>query len=209
MMGIDGFGGGVQQPAVGGQQPFSLTKGGRFSLTKDNPNLDLIHVGLGWDVNTTGGADFDLDASVFLLGANDKVEKQQDFIFFNNLVSVDGSVRHTGDNLTGQGDGDDESIKVQLKKIPQNVQKIAFAVAIYDAKNRGQNFGQVQNAFIRIVDEATGRELCRYDLTENFSMARSVIVGELYLHAGEWKFNAKGQPLDFEVDGLCRHFGVI
>ncbi|WPS85706.1 TerD family protein (plasmid) [Brevibacillus halotolerans] len=189
-------------------QTVSLTKGGRVSLTKDNPNLDSIHVGLGWDVNNMGSHDFDLDASVFLLGTSDKVENPRNFVFFNNLESPDGSVRHTGDNLTGEGDGDDESIKIQLSRISPDVQKIVFTVTIYEAKNRGQNFGQVENAFIRIADEYTGHELIRYDLTENFSMARSVIVGELYRHEGEWKFNASGVSLDEEVDGLCRRFGV-
>lgn len=209
-MGIDGFGGGVQQAAIGGQESFSLVKGGNFSLTKDNPNLDSIHVGLGWDVSQDGGQDFDLDAMIFLLQADGKVGvEKKNFVFFNNLNSPDGSVRHTGDNLTGQGDGDDESIKVRLTQVPANVQKIAFAVSIYEANKRRQNFGQVQNAFIRIVDESTGRELTRYDLREEFSMARSVIVGELYRYNGEWKFSALGRGLDEELDGLCRHFGVI
>lgn len=184
----------------------NLTKGERVSLVKGNANLDKIHVGLGWDVNTTGGADFDLDASVFMVGASGKVEKQKNFVFFNNLQSPCGSVVHTGDNLTGEGDGDDESIKVTLSKVPADVQKLIFTVSIYEAQNRRQNFGQVENAFIRIEDEATGHEFLRFDLTENYSNASSVIVGEIYRYNGEWKFNAVGNGVRDEIGGLVNRY---
>jgi len=195
-------------PVGGGSvaQGLSLVKGERVSLTKGNGNLNEIHVGLGWDVNQTGGADFDLDASVFMLGASEKVENQLNFVFFNNLKSPDGSVRHTGDNLTGEGDGDDESIKVSLSKVPANVQKLVFTVTIYQARERRQNFGQVSNAFIRIVDESTGAELLRFDLTEDYSHANSVIVGEIYRHNNEWKFNAVGNGVQDEIDGLVSRY---
>lgn len=195
-------------PIGGGSVPngLSLVKGERVSLTKDNGNLNEIHVGLGWDVNQNGGVDFDLDASVFMLGAGEKVENQKNFVFFNNLQSPDGSVRHTGDNLTGQGDGDDESIKVSLSKVPANVQKLVFTVTIYQARQRRQNFGQVSNAFIRIVDESTGAELLRFDLTEDYSHASSVIVGEIYRHNNEWKFNAVGNGIQDEIDGLVSRY---
>lgn len=184
----------------------SLVKGERVSLTKDNPNLDKIHVGLGWDVNASGGADFDLDASVFMLGASGKVENPKNFIFFNNLQSPDGSVKHTGDNLTGEGDGDDESLKVSLSRVPSDIQKLVFVVSIYQARQRRQNFGQVENAFIRIVDETTGAELRRFDLTEDYSHANSVIVGEIYRHNNEWKFNAVGNGVQDEIDGLVNRY---
>jgi len=184
----------------------NLSKGERVSLTKDNPNLDQIHVGLGWDVNSFGGNDFDLDVSVFMTGANGKVTNPKNFIFFNNLKSPCGSVQHTGDNLTGAGDGDDESLKVSLAKVPADVEKLVFTVSIYQAKARRQNFGQVSNAFIRIVDEKSGREILRYDLAEDFSLHCSVVVGELYRHNQEWKFNAIGNGIPDEIDGLVNMY---
>jgi tellurium resistance protein TerD len=187
----------------------NLRKGERVSLTKDNPNLDKIHVGLGWDTNQYGTGDYDLDASVFMLGANDKIRQTQDFVFFNNLQSPEGAIKHTGDNRTGDGDGDDEAIKVQLSKVPASVEKIVFVVTIYDAMARRQNFGQIENAFIRIDDEATGRVLMQYDLTEDYSSASSVIVGELYRHGAEWKFSAKGEGMKDEIEGVCRKYGVL
>lgn len=190
-------------------QAVSLKKGERVDLTKGNPSLDRIHVGLGWDVNQTVGQDFDLDASVFMLGANEKVIDANHFVFFNNLKSPCGSVLHMGDNLTGAGDGDDEEVKVQLSKVPQNVQKLVFTVSIYDASVRRQNFGQVRNAFIRVVDEMTGKEIIRFDLTEDFSSEQSMIVGEIYRHNGEWKFNATGAGYVEEINGLCSRFGII
>lgn len=193
-------------PAVAGVGTVNLSKGQRVSLTKENPNLNKIHVGLGWDVNQVGGTDFDLDASLFLLGKSGKVDEQRNFIFFNNLQNPNGSVRHTGDNLTGAGDGDDESIKVELTNVPMDVEKIVFTVSIYQAVMRKQNFGMVSNAFIRIVDEASGKELLRYDLTEDYSLSSSLIVGELYRHNGEWKFNAVGTGVAEEINGLVARY---
>lgn len=187
----------------------SLSKGQKVDLTKDNPNLKSLIVGLGWDTNKyDGGAAFDLDASVFLLGANGKVPSDEEFIYFNNLKHKSGGVTHAGDNLTGDGDGDDEQIKVDLSKIPSNIEKIAFTVTIYDAEKRNQNFGQVSNAFIRIVDEISNKELVRYDLGEDFSVETSVVVGEIYRHNGEWKFNAIGSGFSGGLGALGKNFGV-
>ena len=183
-----------------------LVKGQRLSLTKENATLDNLHVGLGWDVKESRGASFDLDACVLLIGASGKVENNLNVIFFNNLQSPDGSVRHMGDNLTGNGDGDDEVVKVTLSKIPSTIQKVVFFVSIYNAKRRWQNFGQVSNAFIRIVDEATGSEILRFNLTEDYSFANSVIVGELYRHTNEWKFSATGEGLDVELNGVLKKY---
>lgn len=196
------------QTSTGGA-PVNLRKGERVSLTKDNPNLDKIHIGLGWDVNKYGTGDYDLDASVFMLGANDKIQQTQHFVFFNNLQSPEGAVIHTGDNRTGDGDGDDEAIKVQLSKVPASVEKIVFTVTIYDAVARRQNFGQIENAFIRIDDESTGRVLMQYDLTEDYSSASSVIVGEIYRNGAEWKFNAIGGGMKEEIEGVCKKYGVM
>ena len=189
--------------------PINLIKGQKTDLTKGNPNLSRILVGLGWDVKKyDGGYDFDLDASAFLVGTNGKVASDSDFIFYHNLKHSSGAVEHTGDNLTGAGDGDDEVIRVDLKKLPTNVDKVAFTVTIYDADVRKQNFGQVSNAYIRIVDETTGRELIRYDLGEDFSIETAVVVGELYRHSGEWKFNAIGSGFKGGLRALCLNFGV-
>ncbi len=185
----------------------SLTKGQKIDLTKGNPGLSKILVGLGWDVNKyDGGAAFDLDASAFLLNANGKLQNPKDMVFFNNLKHSSGSVIHTGDNLTGEGEGDDEQIKVDLSKIPASVEKIDFTVTIYEADSRKQNFGQVSNAFIRIVDESNGKELIRYDLGEDFSVETAVVVGELYRHAGEWKFSAIGSGFKGGLQALRANF---
>lgn len=187
----------------------NLTKGQKVDLTKSNPGLSKIIVGLGWDTNKyDGGSDFDLDASAFLLGADGKVSADTDFVFYSNLKHSSGSVEHMGDNLTGEGDGDDEQIKVDLSVVPTSVEKIDFAVTIYDAENRKQNFGQVSNAFIRIVDEATNTELIRYDLGEDFSVETAVIVGEIYRNNGEWKFNAIGSGFQGGLSALCQNYGV-
>ena len=187
----------------------SLKKGQKVDLTKTNPGLKEILIGLGWDTNKyDGGFDFDLDSSVFLLGADSKVTDGGDFIFFNNLKHSSGSVEHLGDNLTGAGDGDDEEIKIDLSKVPANIEKIAFAVTIYDADARKQNFGQVENAFIRVFDELNGKELIRYDLDEDFSIETAVIVGELYRNKGEWKFNAVGSGFEGGLAALGNHFGI-
>jgi tellurium resistance protein TerD len=186
----------------------SLNKGGNVSLTKEAPNLTSVSVGLGWDVRTTTGADFDLDASALVCGANGKVLSDQHFIFFNNLKSPDGTVEHTGDNLTGEGEGDDEVVNVDLSKLTPEVDKVVFPVSIYDAQNRGQSFGQVINAFIRVVDRANGTELARYDLTEDASTETAMLFGELYRHGSEWKFRAIGQGYQSGLAGIARDYGV-
>ncbi len=189
--------------------PVSLQKGQKVSLTKDNPGLKKVVVGLGWDVNAfdTGG-DFDLDAAAFLLGDSGKVADSNDFVFYRNLTHPSGSVVHQGDNLTGVGDGDDEQIKVDLSKVPDNITKIAFTVTIYEAEQRRQNFGQVSNAFIRIYNEETGEEMLRYDLGEDFSIETAAVFGELYKNGGEWKFNAIGNGFQGGLAALCANFGV-
>lgn len=187
----------------------SLTKGQKVDLTKGNPGLSKLIVGLGWDTNKyDGGADFDLDASAFLCGDNGKVLSDSDFIFYGNLKHSSGAVEHTGDNLTGEGDGDDEVIKVDLSKVPANISKIGFTVTIYEAENRHQNFGQVSNAYIHIIDETTGQEVIRYDLGEDFSIETAVVVGEIYRNNGEWKFNAIGSGFQGGLKALCLNFGV-
>ena len=187
----------------------SLKKGQKVDLTKSNPGLSKILIGLGWDTNKyDGGNDFDLDSSVFLLGVDSKVTDGGDFIFFNNLKHASGSVFHLGDNLTGAGEGDDEEIKIDLSKVPANIEKIAFTVTIYEADARKQNFGQVENAFIRVFDEQNGKELIRYDLDEDFSIETAVIVGELYRNKGEWKFNAVGSGFEGGLAALGNHFGI-
>ena len=187
----------------------SLKKGQKVDLTKGNPSLTKILIGLGWDVNKyDGGFDFDLDAAAFLLNASGKVNADEDFVFYNNLKHASGSVEHMGDNLTGEGEGDDEEIKVDLAKVPANIEKIDFTVTIYDAEVRKQTFGQVSNAYIRVVDDTTGNELIRYDLGEDFSIETAVVVGELYRHNGEWKFNAIGSGFSGGLAALGRNFGV-
>ena len=166
-------------------------------------------VGLGWDVNAfDSGADFDLDAAAFMLGSNGRCPTEKEFIFYGNLEHTSGAVKHMGDNLTGEGEGDDEQIEVDLTVIPSNVDKIAFTVTIYDAEPRRQNFGQVSNAYIRIVDMATNSELIRYDLGEDFSIETAVVVGEIYRYNGEWKFNAIGSGFQGGLAALCGHYGI-
>ena len=187
----------------------SLFKGQKVDLTKGNPGLSKIVVGLGWDVNKyDGGAAFDLDAAAFMLGANGKVQNDSDFVFYNNLKHSSGSVQHMGDNLTGAGDGDDEQIKIDLSKIPANIEKIAFTVTIHEAEQRRQNFGQVSNAFIHVFDEAKNTDLIRYDLSEDFSIETAVVVAEIYRHSGEWKFNAIGSGFQGGLKALCQNFGI-
>ena len=189
--------------------PINLSKGQTVDLTKGNASLKHIMVGLGWDVNAfDSGADFDLDASAFMCGANGKCPTEKEFIFYGNLEHPSGAVKHQGDNLTGEGDGDDEQIFVDLKAIPESVDKIAFTVTIYEAQERRQNFGQVSNAYIRIVDEDTNQELIRYDLGEDFSIETAIVVGELYRHNGEWKFNAIGSGFQGGLAALCGHYGI-
>ena len=189
--------------------PINLSKGQKVDLTKGNPGLKKIMVGLGWDANAfDSGADFDLDASAFLVGANGTCPTEKEFIFYGNLTHPSEAVKHMGDNLTGEGEGDDEQIEVDLTKIPANVEKIAFTVTIYDAEVHRQNFGQVSNAFIRIVDEVSGKELIHYDLGEDFSIETAVVVGEMYRHNGEWKFNAIGSGFHGGLAALCGHYGI-
>ena len=186
----------------------SIAKGGNVSLSKEAPGLTKILIGLGWDARATDGADFDLDASAFLLAESGKVRSDADFIFYNQLKSSDGSVEHTGDNLTGEGEGDDESIKVDLSRVPEAIQKIAVAVTIHDAENRRQNFGMVENAFIRVVNDSDNKEIARYDLSEDYSTETALIFGEIYRHGAEWKFRAVGQGFQGGLAPLARNYGV-
>lgn len=186
----------------------SLKKGGNVNLTKDSPNLNKIAVGLGWETRQTSGASFDLDASCFLLGSNGKVRSDTDFIFYNQLTSTCGSVVHQGDNRTGDGDGDDEVIQVNLFKVPEIVERIMFSVTIHDAKERHQNFGQVSNAYIRLINEETGQEVARYDLSEDAGEMTAMNFGELYRHNGDWKFKAVGQGFNDGLRPLAINFGV-
>ena len=189
--------------------PINLSKGQKVDLTKGNPGLKNIMVGLGWDVNAfDSGADFDLDAAAFLCGAEGKCITDKEFIFYGNLEHTSGAVKHMGDNLTGEGDGDDEQIQIDLAKIPANIEKIAFTVTIYESEERRQNFGQVNNAFIRIYNEATGEEMLRYDLGEDFSIETAAVFGELYKHGSEWKFNAIGSGYQGGLAALCANYGV-
>jgi tellurium resistance protein TerD len=185
----------------------SLSKGGNVSLSKESPGLDEIMVGLGWDVRATDGQDFDLDASAFLLNASGKVRSDSDFCFYNNK-DVGGAVIHQGDNRTGEGDGDDEQIKITLSKTPADVDKVAIAVTIHEGESRGQSFGQVSNAFIRLVDNKTGTEIVRYDLSEDASVETAMILGEVYRNAGEWKFRAVGQGFKGGLGPLASNYGV-
>jgi len=186
----------------------SLSKGGNVSLTKAAPGLTAVVVGLGWDLRTTTGDDFDLDASAIVVGTDGKVLTDKHFVFFNNLTSADGSVQHLGDNLTGAGDGDDEQVKVDLAAVPAEADKIVFPVSIYDADSRNQTFGQVRNAFIRVVNQADGVELARYDLSEDASTETAMVFGELYRNGAEWKFRAVGQGYASGLAGIARDFGV-
>ncbi len=189
--------------------PINLSKGQKVDLTKGNPRLKNIMVGLGWDVNAfDSGTQFDLDAAAFMAGEDGRCPTEKEFVFYGNLEHASGSVKHMGDNLTGEGEGDDEQIEIDLTKIPANIAKVAFTVTIYDADARRQNFGQVSNAFIRIVDKSTGQELIRYDLGEDFSIETAVVVGELYRHGGEWKFNAIGSGFQGGLAALCGHYGI-
>ncbi|MFE1762652.1 TerD family protein [Streptomyces angustmyceticus] len=186
----------------------SLAKGGNVSLSKEAPGLTAVTVGLGWDVRTTTGADYDLDASALLCTEAGKVVSDAHFVFYNNLTSPDGSVRHTGDNLTGEGEGDDESVEVTLSAVPAEIAKIVFPVSIHDAESRGQSFGQVRNAFIRVVNQADGAELARYDLSEDASTETAMVFGELYRNGAEWKFRAVGQGYASGLAGIAADYGV-
>jgi tellurium resistance protein TerD len=186
----------------------SLSKGGNVSLSKEAPGLTAVTVGLGWDVRSTTGTDFDLDASAIACKADGKVLSDQHFIFFNNLKSPDGSIEHLGDNLTGEGEGDDEQVNVNLATVPAEIDKIVFPVSIYDADNRQQNFGQVRNAFIRVVNQTGSTEIARYDLSEDASTETAMVFGELYRSGSEWKFRAVGQGYAAGLRGIAQDFGV-
>ena len=186
----------------------TLAKGGNVSLSKAAPNLTKVAVGLGWDARSTSGADFDLDASALVTGPERKVLSDLHFVFYNNLRSPDGSIEHTGDNLTGEGDGDDEVINVDLPAVPPTVTNIFYPGSIHDADARLQSFGQVTNAYIRVVDLSNGSELARYDLSEDASTETAMLFGELYRHNGEWKFRAVGQGYASGLAGIARDYGV-
>ena len=189
--------------------PINLSKGQKVDLTKKNPGLKKIMVGLGWDVNAfDSGFDFDLDAAAFMLDASGKCPSDKEFVFYGNLVHSSEGVKHMGDNLTGEGEGDDEQILVDLTKVPANIERIAFTVTIYEAEARHQNFGQVSNSYIRLVDETTGTEMIHYDLGEDFSIETAIVVGELYRNNGEWKFNAIGSGFQGGLAALCGHYGI-
>ena len=187
----------------------SLAKGQKVDLTKSNPGLTKILVGLGWDTNKyDGGAEFDLDTAAFLLLDSGKVGSDKDFIFYGNQKHESGCIEHSGDNKTGAGDGDDEVIKVDLSIIPESVSKVNFTVTIHEAETRKQNFGQVSNAYIRILNESDGSELIRYDLGEDYSTETAIVAAELYRHGTEWKFNAIGSGFSGGLKALCQNFGV-
>lgn len=187
----------------------SLAKGQKIDLTKTNPGLSKVVVGLGWDVNQyDGGADFDLDASVFLLNAEGKCSSEKDFIFYNQTEGAGGAVIHTGDNRTGEGEGDDEQVKINLNAVPADIQKISFVITIHEAEARRQNFGQVSNAYVRVINEDSNEELIRYDLGEDFSIETALITGELYRHGEEWKFSAIGSGYQGGLARIATDFGL-
>ena len=186
----------------------SLSKGGNVSLSKEAPGLKTIRIGLGWDTRVTDGAAFDLDASVFVQNDQGKVRGDGDFVFYNNKVAADGAVTHQGDNTTGEGAGDDEAVVVNLDKLPADVNKLSFAVTIHEADGRKQNFGMVTNAFMRVVNEDGGKELARYDLSEDASTETAMIFGEVYRSGAEWKFKAIGQGFAGGLQPLAKSMGV-
>lgn len=187
----------------------NLSKGQKVDLTKTNPGLVKVKVGLGWDTNKyDGGSSFDLDATAFCLNGSGKVNSDNDFIYYNNKSNTNGAIQLSGDNQTGEGAGDDESLTIDLSQVPANIEKVAFCITIHDAAARNQNFGQVANAFARILKDGTNEELIRYDLGEDFSIETAVVVAELYRHNGEWKFSAVGSGYRDGLAGLCRDFGV-
>ena len=186
----------------------SLQKGGNVNLSKEAPGMTKVIIGLGWDPRSTDGAAFDLDASVFVQNASGKVRSDADFIFYNNLKSTDGSIVHNGDNTTGQGDGDDETVTVDLSKVPADIDKLSFCVTIHEADSRRQNFGMVAKAFIRCVNANGNAEVARYDLSEDSSTETAMIFGELYRNGADWKFKAVGQGFQGGLAPLARSFGV-
>ncbi|MNI01054.1 General stress protein 16U [compost metagenome] len=195
-------------PQAGSNGGLILAKGQKLDLTKNNPGLDNLRVGLGWDINQLQGSSYDLDTEVFLLNQSGQVPSSSHIVFYNNSASPDGSVRYSGDNKTGLGSGDDEFVEIQLSKVSADIQKIVFTATIDEAIRKNQNFGQVVNAYIRIVNQNTGMELCRFDLSEDYSTAISMVVGEVYRHGNEWKFNAIGNGLTLDLAGICAHYGA-
>ena len=186
----------------------SLQKGGNVNLSKEAPGMKKMLIGLGWSMRATDGDAFDLDGGVFLLGAGGKVRSDADFVFYNQAKSSDGSVVHSGDNRTGEGEGDDETITVELDKVPADVEKIAVCVTIHDAEARRQNFGMVSRAYVRCVDAITNAEVARYDLSEDASVEAAMVFGEIYRHNGEWKFKAMGQGFQGGLGPMAKNFGV-
>lgn len=187
----------------------TLAKGQKVDLTKGNPGLKNLIIGLGWDLNKyDGGFDFDLDTAAFLVGDNGKVTNDLDFVFYNNLKHTSGGVEHLGDNRNGDGDGDDEQIMVDITKIPANISRVAFTVTIHDAASRRQNFGQVSNSYIRVLNKENNEELVKYELGEDFSIETAIVVGEIYKHNGEWKFSASGSGFEGGLESLCKNFGI-
>ncbi|MGG1639403.1 TerD family protein [Paenibacillus sp. FSL K6-3182] len=186
-----------------------LTKGQKLDLTKNNAGLDLLKIGLGWDTNNLQGQSYDLDAEVFMLNQTNTVSSTSHIVFYNNLVSPDGSTRYKGDNRDGQGSGDDETVEIQLSRVALDIQKIVFTVTIDEAIRKNQNFGQVSNAYIRVVNQANGAEICRFDLSEDYSTSISILAGEVYRHGNEWKFNAVGTGLSLDLAGICAHYGAM
>jgi len=186
----------------------TLSKGGNVSLTKSAPGLTNILIGLGWDARATEGISFDLDASAFLLASEGKVRSDSDFIFFNQPASSDGSIKHLGDNTTGEGEGDDEQITVDLSNVPADVDKIVISVTIHEAETRNQNFGMVSQAFVRVLNASDNSEIVRYDLSEDFSVETALVFGEVYRHSGEWKFKAVGQGFQGGLGAMAKTYGV-
>ena len=186
----------------------SLQKGGNVNLSKEAPGMKKMTLGLGWDTRATDGAEFDLDASAFMLNAAGKVRSDADFIFYNQPKSVEGAVQHSGDNRTGAGDGDDESIIVDLSLVPADVEKIAVCVIIHAAEERRQNFGMVSSAYIRCIDAGSNAEVAKYDLSEDASVETAMIFGEIYRNNGDWKFKAIGQGFQGGLGPLAKNFGV-
>lgn len=186
----------------------SLSKGGNISLSKEAPGLTDVIVGLGWDSRVTDGAEFDLDASVFIVGENDKVLNDGSFVFYNNTKSPCGNVEHQGDNRTGEGEGDDEKINVNLAGLSAEAKKLVFAVTIHDAEARKQNFGQVSKAYIRVINKKDNTEIARFDLSEDASVETAMVFGELYNHSGEWKFKAIGQGFAGGLAPLAQTYGI-
>lgn len=187
----------------------TLEKGQKIDLTKTNPGLTKLHVGLGWDTNKyDGGSDFDLDAAAFILNKEGKASNEKDFVFYNNSTGANGAVAHKGDNKTGAGEGDDEVVSIDLTQLPAEVDKIVFTVTIHDGEGRKQNFGQVSNAFIRVVNQETNIEITRFDLGEDFSIETAVVFGEVYRNGTEWKFSAVGKGYQGGLKALCNSFGL-